>query len=131
MHDLQMIEAEHQEDVVLLSSGLARDERGIAVERDAGARDRGFVLRRRNNAIHLVREGGLDRRGGKRERGLATRRANGAELEPGQTRLRAVDHIDALCGPVDILDPRDHTQVDRDAAGGGMALQYACIADQD
>ena len=69
MDDLHVIEAQHQVDVVLVGAGLARDEGRIAVERDSGERDRGFVLRGGNNCVHFVCKGGFDRCAGKGERG--------------------------------------------------------------
>ena len=91
-----VIEAQHQIDVVLVGAGLARDEGRIAVERDAGERDRGLVLRGRNNGVDLACERGFDRCAGKGERGAPARRAGNAEVEGGRVRLRAGEHIEAL-----------------------------------
>ena len=50
MRDLDAAEAQHHEHVVLVGAGLARHERRMAVELDAGLRDRGLVLRRATTA---------------------------------------------------------------------------------
>src|SRR6516165_3072521 len=119
------------DDGVLVAAGRARHERRIAVELDARERDRRLVLRRCNDRIHLARERELDRRAGEGERGAAARGAPSAEIERGHVRLRAAEHVDAAAGPVGLGDARDHAQLGRDAAGGGMPFQHAGIADHD
>ena len=49
MDDPGFAETEHEIDIALVGAGLARDEGGVSVELDAGKRDRGFVLRRRDD----------------------------------------------------------------------------------
>ena len=69
--DPRVAEAQHHVDAVLVGAGLPRDERRMAVERDAGLRDRGLVLRRRHHGIDLARDRGLDGGGAERDRGAA------------------------------------------------------------
>src|SRR5262249_238895 len=131
VHDLHVVEAQHQVNVVLVGAGGARDEGGIAVERDAGERDRRLVLRRCHDRVHLARERELDRRAGEGERGAAVRGAAGTEVERGEIRLGAAEHVDSVAGPVGIGGARDHAQVGRDAARRSMAFEHAGIADHD
>src|SRR5215813_13218953 len=129
--DLHVVEAQQQVDVVLVGAGRARDERRIAVELDARERDRCLVLRRCNDRIHLARERELDRRAGEGERGAAARGGAGTEVERGEVRLRAAEHVDAVVGPVGIGGARDYAQLGGDGAGGGMPFKHAGVADHD
>ena len=61
VHDFVIAEAEHQIDVVRRKPRLARDEGGVAVERDAGERDRGLVLRGGDDRIDLALTRSVDR----------------------------------------------------------------------
>jgi len=131
VHDLHVGEAQHQVNVVLVGAGRARDEGGIAVERDAGERDRCLVLRRCHDRVHLARERELDRGAGEGERGAPARGAAGAEVERGEVRLRAAEHVDAVVGPVGIGGARDYAQLGRGGAGRGMAFKHAGVADHD
>ena len=71
MRDPRVAEAQHHVDAALVGAGLPRDERRMAVELDAGLRDRGLVLRRGHHGIDLARHRGLDGGGAERDRGAA------------------------------------------------------------
>src|SRR6266487_4427940 len=130
MDDLHVIEAQHQVHIVLVGAGLARDKRWIAIERDPGERDRSFVLRTGNDRLYLTRERGFNRRASESQRSAAARGAIGTEVEGGQVRPRAVEHVETLPRPVAILRSRDDAQIGGNAAGFGMPLKHAGIADE-
>src|SRR5262249_15285614 len=129
--DFHVAEAQHQVDVALVGAGRARDERRVAVELDAGKRDRRLVLRRGDDRVHLARAREFDRPAGEGERGAAARGAAGTEVERGEVRLRAAEHVDAAVGPVGIAGPCDYAQLGRDGAGGGMPFEQVGVADHD
>src|SRR5262245_21400167 len=94
MRDPDVTEAQHQEDAILVGAGLARDERRIAVEPDAGERDRGLVLRRGYPGVYFPRQRRLDRCGCEGERGDAAHRAGSAEAEIRSLPLRTGQDVD-------------------------------------
>ena len=79
MDDARVAEAQHEKHVVVVHAGLARHEGRVAVERDAGGRDRGLVVRRRHHGVDLAGARRRDRARGARERGAAIRRVVDAE----------------------------------------------------
>ena len=93
MGDPGVAEAQHHVDAALVGAGLPRHERRMAVEFDAGLRDRGLVLRRRHHRIDLARHRGLHGGGAERDRGAAADRADDAEAERRRFRLRAGQHV--------------------------------------
>src|SRR5262249_31071627 len=111
--DFHVAEAQHQVDVALVGAGRARDERRVAVELDAGERDRRLVLRRGDDRVHLARAREFDRPAGEGERGAAARGVAGTEVERGEVRLGAAEDVDAAVGPVGIGDVRDYAQLGR------------------
>ena len=115
MGDPRVAEAQHHVDAALVGAGLPRDKRRMAVELDAGLRDRGFVLRRRHHGIDLVAHRGLHRGRAERNRGAAGDRRRDAEAERRGFGLRAGQDVDIGLEP----------------AGLGMALQQRGIAHDD
>src|SRR5262245_2939890 len=131
VHDLHAAEAEHQVGVGLIAAGRARDKRRIAVELDAGARDRGLVLRHGDHGIRVAAERGIDRDPRKSERGASTRRAGRAEMKRRSLRLGAGEDMQAIVRPVRVRDPLDHTDGGRHPARLGVTRDHARIADHD
>ncbi len=129
VHDLGRAEAQHQVDAVRIGAGLARHERRVAVERDAGARDRCLVLRRRHHRIGLAGERRLDRRAREGQRRDARRRGGAAEVEGRGFGLRTVEHIHRIAGPVRLADARNDAQLGRDSARCSMPCKKPRIAD--
>ena len=129
VRDFRVAEAQHHEDVVLGRSGLACHERGMAVERNAGHRDRGFVLRGRDHRGNLPGQRRFHRGAAERNRRAPGRGAGRPERDG--LRLRAIEHRQPGAGRTGILDPADRMQFGLDAASEGVPLEDGCVADQD
>ena len=112
MRDALVAEAQHHVDAAFVRPGLPRDERRMAVEFDAGLRDRGFVLRRRHHGIDVAVHRHLHRGRAKRNRRAACDRRGDAETERSGFGLRAGQDLDIGLEP----------------AGLGVALQQRGIA---
>ena len=121
--------AQHHEDVVFGRSGLARHERRMAVEWNAGERDRSFVLRGGDDGSDLPGEGGFHRGAAECERRSS---GCGAHLAEGDALLlRAVQNGELISGFSGVFDVPDRMQVDPDSAGVGVRSQDLRIAHQD
>ena len=119
--DAHVVEADHQIDVVDRRAGFARDERGIAVEGDAGGRDRAFGLRRRHHRLHLAGERGFDRAAGAGERGAAVSGVDLAEYHRRVGAVAGVEQVDRAVRPVGIAGFGDR----RAAAARDRPLSHA------
>ena len=94
MRDPRVAEAQHHVDAALVGAGLPRDERRMAVELDAGLRDRGLVLRRGHHRIDVARHRGLDGGGAERDRGAAADGADDAEASEAVSGCGQASTID-------------------------------------
>ena len=130
MRDAHVVEADHQIDVVDRRAGLARDEGRIAVEGDAGGRDRAFGLRRRHHGVDLAGKRGLDRAPRAGERGAAVSGVDLAEftgvLVPSLASSRLTAPSDQSASPALAMTCR----LRRQAGGLRMQLHRRRIAHQ-
>ncbi len=131
VHDPGIAEAQHQIDVVHVGRGLTRHKRGMAVERDAGERDRRFVLRRGDDRIDVPGKRGPDRAADEGDGGAAALGAGGAEGERCRLRLRAVEHVQPVVRPIGIGDALDLAKRNVDAAGVSVPRDHGRVAHQD
>ena len=122
VRDPHVAEAQHHVDAVLVGAGLPRDERRMAVELDAGLRDRGLVLRRGHHRIDLARHRGLDRGGAERDRGAAADRADDAEAAAKRA---------SGCGQASDVDDLRSARTSMPARYLAWRSSKAGVADQD
>jgi hypothetical protein len=125
MHDLDRVEAQHQVDVARIEACLARDEGRIAVDFDAGERNRGLVLWRGDDGIDFAGARRLNRLAGGEQRRAAARRAGAAEADVAQLLAWTGDERDCVFAMVDVLETLDHPDRRIDPARLRMA-RYDC-----
>ena len=130
VHHAVVVEAQHQVDVARVDAGLARHERRVAVERDAGERDRLLGLRRRHHRLDLARQRRLDGAAGGVERGAAIGGIDAAEPERDVVAARRCEHGHRAVGPRGLRDLAHHLELGVEPAGAGMQLDRRRIADQ-
>jgi hypothetical protein len=130
--DPAVAEAEHEEHVMLAHPGLAGEETGIAVERDAGRRDGGLVVWRGDDRFGLAIERRPDGAAAARQRRPSTSRVDGAERDVRRLRQRRRKHMDRAVRPIrrpaGLLGRGEDAKRRRDTGRPGMAFEHAGIA---
>jgi hypothetical protein len=131
VNDALIAEAQHQKNIVLVQSGLARNERRITVEVDAGGGNRSLILRRGNDRVDLAGERGTNGATGTRQGRAAVAGIALAEREGETVRHLRLKHVERAVCPLRILYVTDEMKLRRQSRCCGMFLDHNGIADHD
>ena len=122
VHDARGIETDHEERVLGRDSRAARDERGVAVEFDAGLLDGELGVRRGHHRRDFALERRFHCRACRAHRRAPMRRAHLADLEALVGEMLERDQLDVILRPLECrrMRPARPAPPDRRRAPGGI-----------